>query len=332
MIDCSKMTAAANSGEFIQKTFLTLTENYIRHGATINDLKSITVIANTKSIKNCSFTTVRSKKLFLSVMLFVPFFYGIFDKYFYTNIIRSFQGTRCLLPNNYLVWEFTRPISNCDYCRDVESPLILQNLTKQEFRFYSYSSRPMIIKNAAYDWPARKEFTLDFFRNLYEHTEGAYESVDEECQFLHFKSNFANLREVFAMSEDRALHREGEDSWYVGWKNCHPQILDAMKQFYDIPHFLPDDAEIPYSNYIFMGYEEGAVMHLDYISRLMWQAQVTGSKTWTVAPTPECESECKSFKFSVNVADVVLLDTRIWYHSTHIENGTLSLTVTSEYG
>lgn len=64
----------------------------------------------------------------------------------------------------------------------------------------------------------------------------------------------------------------------------------------------------------------------------MWQAQVIGSKTWTVAPTPECDSECKSFKFSVNVTDVVLLDTRIWYHSTHIENGKLSLTVTSEYG
>ncbi|XP_011695772.1 PREDICTED: uncharacterized protein LOC105454670 [Wasmannia auropunctata] len=323
------MAATENNEEFIEKAFLKLTENYIQHGAVINDLQSITMTANAESAKNRSFAT-RSKKLL--VILFVPFFYGIFNRYFYTNIMKSFQGTRCLLPNNYLVWEFTRPITNCDYCRDVEAPLILPNLTKEEFRFYSYSSRPMIIKNAAYNWPARREFTLEFFRNLYERIEGAYESVEEECQFLHFKSNFANLREVFAMSEDRALHREGEDPWYVGWKNCHPQILDAMKRFYNVPHFLPDDAEIPYSNYIFIGYEEGAVMHLDYISRLMWQAQVIGSKTWTVAPTPECDSECKSFKFSVNVTDVVLLDTRIWYHSTHIENGNLSLTVTSEYG
>ncbi|XP_011862601.1 PREDICTED: uncharacterized protein LOC105559128 [Vollenhovia emeryi] len=311
--------------ENIRKAFLNLTENYIQHGAVINDLKSVTMITDAKS----GFAT-RSRKLL--AMLFVPFLYGVFYKYFYLSIIGSFQGTRCLLPNNYLVWEFTRPITNCDYCRDVEAPLILPNLTKEEFRFYSYSSRPMIIKNAASDWPARQQFTLEFFRDLYERTEGAYESVEEECQFLHFKSNFANLRELFAMSEAQALHREGEDPWYVGWKNCHPQILDAMKQFYNVPHFLPDDAEIPYSNYIFMGYEEGAVMHLDYISRLMWQAQVIGSKTWIVAPTPECESECKSFKFSVDVTDVVLLDTRIWYHSTRVENGNLSLTVTSEYG
>ncbi|KAL0104045.1 hypothetical protein PUN28_017027 [Cardiocondyla obscurior] len=322
-----KATENEKNEEFVREAFLKLTENYIQHGAVINDLKFITMTSNVKSAKNHA---IRSKKLL--VMLLVSLFCGVFYNYYCTSIVKSFQETRCLLPNNYLVWELTRPLTNCDYCRNVDAPLILPNLTKDEFRFYSYSSRPMIIKNAANDWPARKEFTLEFFRDLYERVEGAYESIEEECQFLHFKSNFVNLRQVFAMSEDRALHRKGEDPWYVGWKNCHPQILDAMKQFYNVPHFLPDDAEIPYSNYIFMGYEEGAVMHLDYISRLMWQAQVIGNKTWFVAPTPECKNECKSFEFSVNVTDVILLDTRIWYHSTYIEKGNFSLTVASEYG
>ncbi|XP_050463195.1 uncharacterized protein LOC126857613 isoform X1 [Cataglyphis hispanica] len=325
MTHAYRMAVTENNVEFVRKTFLKLTENYIQYGATMNDLKSITMtINNAKSAKNRCFT----KKIL--VILFVPLLCGLFNKY--CNIIKTFQETRCLLPNNYFVWEFTRSISNCDYCRDIKAPLILPNLTREEFRSYSYASRPIIIKDAARDWPARDTYTLEFFRNLYDRIEGAYESVEEECQFLRFKSDFANLREVFAMSEARALHREGEDPWYVGWKNCHPQILDAMKRFYSVPHFLPDDAEIPCSNYIFMGYEEGAVMHLDYISRLMWQAQIIGSKTWNVAPTPECDSECTSFQFIVDVADVVLLDTRIWYHSTHIENGNLSLTITSEYG
>lgn len=324
------MAATENNVEFVRKTFLKLTENYIQHGATMDDLKSITMtIDNAKITKNhYSFTKKMLVMLFMLLIL-----YGIFNRYLNTNIIKTFQETRCLLPNNYLVWEFTRSISNCDYCRDVKAPLILPNLTQEEFRSHSYSSRPMIIKNATRDWTrARDAYTLEFFRNLYERIEGAYESVEEECQFLRFKSDFANLREVFAMSEARALHREGEDPWYVGWKNCHPRILDAMKRFYSVPHFLPDDAEIPCSNYIFMGYKEGAVMHLDYISRLMWQAQIIGSKTWSVAPTPECDSECTSFKFTVDATDVVLLDTRVWYHSTRIENGNLSLTVTSEYG
>jgi len=260
----SMMAATENSIIFVRKTFLQLTRDYIQYGATINELKSIIHMTDIDN-KNRSFTMCSKKTL---IMLLVPFLFSIFNRYLYTNIIKSFQGTRCLLPNNYLIWEFTRPMSNCDYCRDIEAPLILpSNLTKEEFRFYSYSSRPMIVKKAAYDWPARKEFTLGFFRNLYERTEGAYNSVEEECQFLHFKSNLANLRQVFAMSEDRALHRAGEDPWYVGWKNCHLQILDAMRQFYSIPHFLPEDAEIPYSNYIFLGYEEGAVMHVSTCNR-----------------------------------------------------------------
>lgn len=64
----------------------------------------------------------------------------------------------------------------------------------------------------------------------------------------------------------------------------------------------------------------------------MWQGQILGSKTWTVAPTPECEDVCKPFNFSVATGDVVLVDTRVWYHGTYVENGLLSLTVTSEYG
>jgi len=252
---------------FIREIFLELNEKYIQQGATISDLKSI-AITTAENVENHNSAIQRTYPKKILVILFMPFLYGIFNKHFniYMNVIKTFQESRCLLPNNYLVWEFTRPISNCDYCRDVEAPLILLNLTKEEFRVYSYLSRPMIVKNAARDWPARKKFTLEFFRNLYERTEGAYESVEEECQFLSFKSNFANLREAFAMSERRALHREGEDPWYIGWENCHLQILDAMKQFYSIPHFLPDDAEIPYSNYIFLGYEEGAVMHVSFIA------------------------------------------------------------------
>lgn len=41
-------------------------------------------------------------------------------------------GIRCFIPNNYLVWEATRPITNCAYCR-VKGPLILPNMTREEF-------------------------------------------------------------------------------------------------------------------------------------------------------------------------------------------------------
>lgn len=47
--------------------------------------------------------------------------------------LNYFLGIRCLVPNNYLIWEATRPVSNCNFCRGVVKPIILPNLTKEEF-------------------------------------------------------------------------------------------------------------------------------------------------------------------------------------------------------
>ncbi|KAK2584936.1 hypothetical protein KPH14_002530 [Odynerus spinipes] len=324
-----------NNVEVVQETFLVLTEDFLKYGASIHDLRSIIATMDNIKINNNNNSNnayyIYFKRAF--IILLLSTIYALLVKYSYIdNVRKNFYEARCFVPSNYFIWEFTRPISNCDYCRNVDKPIILSNVTKEEFKLYAYSSQPIIIKNAASHWSASKVFSVDFFRNLYEKTEGAYESIEEECQFLHFESDFSSLREVFAMSEERAMNQGNEDPWYIGWKNCHPQILDAMKQFYDVPKFFPDDAEISHTNYIFMGYNQGANMHLDYISRLMWQGQILGNKIWIVAPTPECDNICKQFNFSVDTGDIILLDTRIWYHSTYIENGNFSLTVTSEYG
>lgn len=42
-------------------------------------------------------------------------------------------GVRCIVPNNYLIWEATRPESDCQFCSGVNRPLILENLTRDEF-------------------------------------------------------------------------------------------------------------------------------------------------------------------------------------------------------
>lgn len=44
-------------------------------------------------------------------------------------------------------------------------------------------------------------------------------------------------------------------------------------------------------------------LQLDYIPRLMWQAQLRGQKHWMLAPTPECEAQCSSFSFFVEAGD-----------------------------
>lgn len=51
---------------------------------------------------------------------------------------------------------------------------------------------------------------------------------------------------------------------YCSRGNCHPDILANVRQYYDIPEFLPLDAEFPATENIFFGYEIGAVMHVLY--------------------------------------------------------------------
>lgn len=50
--------------------------------------------------------------------------------------------------------------------------------------------------------------------------------------------------------------------------NCHPVVLEEMRRYYPKPHFLPDDSEIPSKEYVFMGYEDGATLHVREINLL----------------------------------------------------------------
>ena len=107
-------------------------------------------------------------------------------------------SSRCAVANNYFVMEMTRPVTNCDICRNVNQFVILEKPSKEEF--------------------AIKTFNFNFFRKIYSETVDAYESVEEECQFFPFKTLFNRLSEVFEMPEER-VHMNGVDSkpWYIGW-------------------------------------------------------------------------------------------------------------------
>lgn len=133
------------------------------------------------------------------------------------DVVNTALGIRCVVPNNFLVWEATRPIADCGICRGIDNILVLHNVSRKEFEKYAYSYRPILVKKAAAHWPAMKTFSYDFFKELYEATEGAYQSVEDECQLLTFKTEFLSLKDVFSMSRSRVLNLDGEQPWYIGW-------------------------------------------------------------------------------------------------------------------
>lgn len=131
---------------------------------------------------------------------------------------KEFSLNRCIIENNYLVMEVTRPITNCKICKDIDSFTVLENVTKAEFSKYAYLGHPLIVRGGCSNWTALDVFSYDFFKQLYTSTEGAYRSVEDECQFFPFRTTFLSLREVFNMSEERAkMASPNEKTWYIGW-------------------------------------------------------------------------------------------------------------------
>jgi hypothetical protein len=46
------------------------------------------------------------------------------------------------------------------------------------------------------------------------------------------------------------------------------------------------------------------MLQIDYISRLMWQAQLRGHKTWKLIPPPDCDHICSGISFRVEPGDI----------------------------
>lgn len=128
------------------------------------------------------------------------------------------QSWQCIVDNNALVSELTRPLVSCDFCSFLDSVPTEFLVSAEDFRGkYAYTSVPVLIKNATGNWTAMSNFSFQFFKILYTETEGALASVDEECQFFRYNTDFDNLTQVFNMSDARANLTEGEKTWYIGW-------------------------------------------------------------------------------------------------------------------
>lgn len=273
------------------------------------------------------------KLFFLTVVVPVMFAILIYGYWSYEEILETIRESRCAVDNNGFFIEVARPPTNCEMCRGVYSVPIEHGITTERFvEKYAYTAVPVLIKEATKNWTAMDNFSFEFFRGLYRNVSDGFKVTEEECQFFPYKTEFETLEEAFNMSDDRAQFKQGEKSWYFGWSNCHPDIAKVLRNHYNRPYFLPNDSESSSLDWMFMGGSGlGAFVHLDYVQRPSWQAQISGKKTWTLIPTPECENICHSMNVTVHKGDIIVIDTNQWYHATYIHPGEISITIGSEY-
>lgn len=85
------------------------------------------VAQNGRVASNCSLNRVSflfGVSIILIICVGTPLIHTLFE---------HILGLRCFVPNNYLIWEATRPKSDCTFCMGYDGPIILSNLTREEF-------------------------------------------------------------------------------------------------------------------------------------------------------------------------------------------------------
>lgn len=131
----------------------------------------------------------------------------------------EFVTSKCLIRNNYIVMEATRPHTNCKHvCCSVRGAVELnENISREEFARWAYLSRPLVVRGGAAHWPALDKLTVSFLQSLYNSIEGSYETVADECQFLPFRSEFIDLKSALTTHPALPAACPGTKHWYFGW-------------------------------------------------------------------------------------------------------------------
>ncbi|ESO08789.1 hypothetical protein HELRODRAFT_190606 [Helobdella robusta] len=243
-----------------------------------------------------------------------------------SDLLFGYKNDQCLIP---VFTSLLLPPVDCSLCRNVKSVQKLSGISREDFeKVYAYTGRPVIVTDATLNWTATKTFSYDYFSDLYLKSTSTNQSI--KCQFFPYGTNFDNLTDFLS----RGLgNNDNKVPWYVGWGNCDSDVSDELRQHYSKPYFLPEYSESSRLDWIFIGQPGfGAPMHLDNVGNPSWQAQIRGSKLWTLEPPYECYLECDwSVQVVVNPGEIIVLDTNVWYHGTKIVGDDISITIGSEY-
>ncbi|CAL8125519.1 unnamed protein product [Orchesella dallaii] len=247
----------------------------------------------------------------------------------------TIQETRCLIPVNHIIMEIARPLADCAYCSAGDAVIEMNEIpSKEEFLKVAYLSKTIIIRGGAEKLGVTKRnLSIDKIKDIFASERGGIRAVAYESTFLPFTSPFNTLEDALEIVNDNFIWTGEDGPWYFGWSNEHLGASKKLKKLFPRPDFLPDEYDTTGSDWIFIGTPgPGAPMHLDYVRRPSWQAQLSGIKRWQVRPVYECESACpNTVTFTVNTGDMVFVDTNLWFHQTFVEGDKLSMSIGWEY-
>jgi len=228
------------------------------------------------------------------------------------------------------------PVDCMAVCNQVSSidEFHIDDLSVQLFEErYAHSERPLVVRNVSLDWKAMKVLDYNWLKDQYHMRPAEMDRVDKECWFNSYSSlGVDNLRSLFRLTEKR-LRQKGRP-WYAGWGVCHEPIASEILNLFEPPPFLHPDSTPPKRPWIFIGTpgDEAAHIHIDNLGLPSWQAQISGVKTWYLRPPPECASSCHpTMQATLYPGDLIIVNTRLWFHGTKVHGPDISLSLVAEF-
>jgi len=198
---------------------------------------------------------------------------------------------------------------------------------------YAHSERPLVVRNVSLHWKAMKVLDYNWLKDQYHMRPAEMDRMDKECWFNSYSSlGVDNLRSLFRLPRKR-LRQKGRP-WYVGWGVCHEPIASEILNLFEPPPFLHPDSTPPKRPWIFIGTpgDEAAHIHIDNLGLPSWQAQISGVKTWYLRPPPECASSCHpTMQATLYPGDLIIVNTRLWFHGTKVHKPDISLSLVAEF-
>lgn len=67
----------------------------------------------------------------------------------FSSYLRHLKDVRCILKNNYVLMEVSRPLSECGLCHEVNGPIVLLGDPTLHFDVITQTTTPVLVKAAA---------------------------------------------------------------------------------------------------------------------------------------------------------------------------------------
>ncbi|XP_072043801.1 uncharacterized protein [Amphiura filiformis] len=258
----------------------------------------------------------------------------VFAKCFALQVLPYWDWTglhreSCILYNPYLVEENLTE-EDCEVCEDYGSIDHQRNISHSTMaNVYLFDNMPIVITDAAQDWKATQDFSIDYIKQLYNK-----DKVLSKFDLCNYKTATGHR---FVQVRDNNIPK-----FHVYWENCFMEPMKALRTYYSRPYFLPPMVETGTINIVAMaspvgdipfGHDHYKLLSYNSTDSMTWFSQVRGQYFIRLSPRSPCDKICQKLHFVLKEGETLVLPNDMWLFqfAPHGKNPSIAIGATGTW-